>query len=64
LKSDLSNPDFKTHDEALESLNNTTIFPTFDNRQVAKLQQSIYTNQQRYNPKRDRPQNHVLVKQT
>jgi hypothetical protein len=40
-----------------------TMFPTFDNRQLSKLNSSIYSNQKRYNPK-EKPQSHVMIRQT
>ena len=42
---------------------NFPMFPTFDNRQLSKLNSSIYSNQKRYNPK-EKPQSNVLIRQT
>jgi hypothetical protein len=65
LKSDLSDELNRNEEEQLKSIDkqNFLQFPTFDNRQLSKLNSSIYSNQKRYNPK-EKPQCHVLVRQT
>jgi hypothetical protein len=64
LKSDLSDKNLHSNEDSLDKVDKSglNLFPSFDNRQISKLNQSFYSNQKRYNP-RVKPQNHVLIRQ-
>lgn len=63
MKSDSSEKNLKLNNDVPIEKQTSNLFPSFDHRQINKLNQSFYSNQKRYNP-REKPQNHVLMRQT